>query len=227
MEKFAVSPGICGYIVNALAPLLSKNVKGVMTKEEVDNLILLINDPKVIVPLVEEKISEIREWRKTYIQNNLEYFKQGSDTKDYLEDLVANYEISDSLTKTQAPFVLFLRQNAWFHPMYIPSIKHEEKDRIEEERPFTDSPFLYEYFYPKRKLNGKNEIKKNSPEWRKKDDPCVFVGDMMGHYCCFVSFHLKFEGSKFPILLLIDSTVGEYIGYTDVLTEAVNLAFEL
>lgn len=54
IEKNKTPKSICGYIVCAVAPLLSELTSYMMTRDDINGLIEIFNDPNVMVPKVEE-----------------------------------------------------------------------------------------------------------------------------------------------------------------------------
>ena len=168
LKNFTISNEICGYLAILIAFAIEKsNFNSEMGFEEV-NEILKNFDFKFGMNL-EEIIKFIQVKRLKYIENQkLTVF----DGKEYLNDLLANFEISDFLNQKSTKNVHFIR-----NLIDEESTKFEELERLNEEKPFkSEKCFIHD---------GEDGKFKNFKNWKsqhKKDKKIIFITNFSDHY---------------------------------------------
>ena len=212
MSTYGTSNSICGY----LAPVISLYISCNLTSfSDLPSIIENLNKPSIVVPLVEDSMKFIQNSRKMYVESQptSECFTE-KDKADYMKDWVANYEISDYMRslndnhKNQALKTLcFLRYVGLDQPE-SKDCKHEEKERLEEEKPFIGKKFFIESFHERRRLETVDEWKKANYIGNNKT--FIFIADLNGH---FVSFSFINSKDKNKCLILYDTTQGSYIDH--------------
>lgn len=234
IEEYQTSKLICGYVVSGVAPYVAKNFKAKMTPREINTILeSLSKDPKLVSSLIKGSMSIIQEQRKEYIQQNEAAFRAKEDKDKYLKDLVANYEISDTLQITSSDLdnIFFLRHCAWDFPDLAAKTMHEEAKRLEEEKPFKGQLLFVEVFWPKRKLMPIEDFIKENRNTKvfSEGKPMVFATDLMGHYVMFVALKIcETEQNELESIILLDSTKTPYLFSTkgsNTAMQVVRMAF--
>jgi len=217
IAKYKTPSSICGYVVCAVAPLVSEWANYMICQpEDVDKMIENLRDPKVMIPKVEEAMEIIQAQRTLYVEEYGDEFANPKERDFYIKDWVANYEISDLLqiTSPNLKNLFFLRYCAFSFPEEVKKVKHEELRRLKEEEAFKGNRFIVESFYNERRLQTVDDwIREGHMEkLAATDKPLVFVGDLAGHFVTFVLCKvLKEDGTLEDNLLMINSTQTNYL----------------
>jgi thioredoxin-related protein len=195
IKQYQTPTAICGYLAISFAYLISE--KPHTTVEEIEKLTLHIaNSKNEILKKVEKVMKFIHNDRSNYTQEFKKDFKSEKEIKNYMQDWVANYEISDFMRKNQNEEIFFLRN---IERDLDSQVKHEELKRISEEVPFKDELFFIE------ECIG-NQFK-NPKEWKVPEGSPIFIIDLGGHFGVL----LKYSKENEQGLVLINTMMTSYV----------------
>ncbi|CAD8158459.1 unnamed protein product [Paramecium octaurelia] len=114
-------------------------------------------------------------------KSRMDYAKQQwkndiNKIKQYCQDWVANYELSDYLKTLALENVYVFRHVGLFHPQLFEKTKNQERERIiKDETPFKNDPYFI--YYPKEdKYISKKEFQIQENH--------LYIFDTMGHFVC-------------------------------------------
>lgn len=94
IEKYSICSSICGYLAPVIGLYIVKNCT---TIEEFPKILENLKNYEFVLDLLEDSIKFIHSCRVNYIEAHKSEFQNESDSKGYIKDWVANYEISDFL----------------------------------------------------------------------------------------------------------------------------------
>jgi hypothetical protein len=194
IKQYQTPSAICGYLAISLSYFISEHPH--KTVKEIEKLTLDISKSKEeILKRVEKVMKFIHNDRSNYIKKFKQDFKSQKEITTYMQDWVANYEISDFMKKNQNKEIFFIRNIE----RDLNSIKHEEFKRVSEEENFRDELFFIE------ECVG-NQFKKPK-EWKVPEGSPVFISDLGGHF----GVVLRYETEKEEGLVLINTMKSSYV----------------
>ena len=162
-------------------------------------------------------------WRQKWIKDHQIMFTAEEELK-YMQDWVANYEISDWVEKEQSNkqigFVRRIEND-------FASLTHEEKERVDEEIPFRNK---YSLFMDDPFLSASPNSKLWCPEdwvreFHKNPTPRVFVVDVGGHFVAAKPIRIREGDSCTPVMLVINSYTPNCLPNT-IISSLYSLFFE-
>jgi len=232
IREFQAASSICGYMVMAHALLISRHMPatGLANNDDVEALVCVLKNMEVVLPEVRKAMEFVQNSRASYIMNHAAEFSSDRQKKSYMQNWVANYEISDFLRHCHetegesavAEHIHFLRFNQW--PEYG-AASHEEKLRLEEEEARfggspgekgsttyreEDSVFIFEKFAPERLLLSAQEYAVRCREQSSSDQHSTkaFILDLNGHFAVAVRCNLSLGDE--PTMLVFNTTSTTY-----------------
>jgi hypothetical protein len=144
IASFQTPHSICGYISLAVAQIVAEKLPQYhVTKREVEHVLEILNNANVMIPAVEKIMDFIQTDRQKYIAEYSHEFTNESEKNRYMEDWVANYEISDWLKRGKCNDKLIIH---FFRCVERSpdTCDHEEARRLIEEAPFQHLQFFVE-----------------------------------------------------------------------------------
>eukprot|EP00455_Lapot_gusevi_P015945 TRINITY_DN18130_c0_g1_i2.p1 TRINITY_DN18130_c0_g1~~TRINITY_DN18130_c0_g1_i2.p1 ORF type:complete len:337 (+),score=54.20 TRINITY_DN18130_c0_g1_i2:76-1011(+) len=214
IREFESPRAICGLVTCGIAPYIQKHFPHHMTQQEVDEMIRILRDPQIMLPLVREAMAYVQKDRKKYLENYAHEFNSEAERKKYQSDWVANYEISDWIRLKGNPEVHFVRR------LEMNQVHHEELRRLEEEVPFRRLEFFIDFAHPSRQggADSKDDCPPNimcgPTEWLQhvqthRFENIVFICDTLGHFVIVKpTVVTKNDGSRQRVLYLLNSSHG-------------------
>jgi len=134
IKVYHTSLSICGYLVCAMADYFGQ--KHISTARELVDAVEWINESR-LSSYLQKPMESIQLARSQYCSDhNMKNF----ESQNYLRDWVANYEIEDYLRQKVPTYsnrnVYFFRFCSYDFPEAIEKLKHEEKERVVDEKDF-------------------------------------------------------------------------------------------
>ncbi|CAD8165149.1 unnamed protein product [Paramecium octaurelia] len=187
IEKFTTTQSICGFTSVANAIALKQIGPSIGYIQAIQHL---KKNSQLRRKYVQDAMIFIQNSRRKYIQQSQWLSSNEKEGKKYLNDWVANFEISDYLREKKLENIFFIRNIAYDHPEAMEKLQFEEKDRIVEEAPYKGDGYFVDYGFTKEFIRRK-DFEYSSQH--------IYVIDILGHFICSIVFEDK--GKKFILLL--------------------------
>ena len=187
--------GICGYIVCAVAQLLSEHInKKILEKEEIDALLESLHDPATFLPYARQAMEFIQSRRITFKETHQPVSSPWM--ADYEMNWVSNIEISDYIKELNNHNVHFIRFNQVWEREQMEGAMHAgdplslyELHRLDEELLVLKIPSDQEEYFIER---SSPNMLLTTDEWRlnahlEGNEPFILIVDLRGHYAVFLN----------------------------------------
>ena len=216
IKEYRTAKMICGYLSCCVAELVGSHFSSLrMETKDVEKMAKILSHPAGVLEDVRGMMAWLLDTRQKYVLHHkssfpVELINSGTvkDEERYLQDWVANYEISDWLRKNRNASIHFVRRIE----RDLGEVLHEEKSRLSEEEPFSHLNMFYDV------TTETGETLHLSPsQWLERfggsleTHPPVFIADVGGHFVVLKPVILVGKGgSESPLIILLNTYKPDY-----------------
>jgi hypothetical protein len=230
IEKYKLPSALCGVMTTSIAPTLASFESEVMSSGEVFDMVMKLRNLESFQSALENAGEYYHQDRVEYLKRYASEFETEDEKNHYLNDWIANYEISDFMRlKMKDPKVHFIRR------IEKGTVKHEELRRVAEEKPFREYEFFVELFVTEEEKSPEELQRRlvTASEWRELRRSGVhngntFIFDTLGHFVLLKALYFrKAENEEpIPVLALLNTSKGLQIHKKKVMKEIFQMIFE-